>query len=445
MLKRTLLVCTVLAFSSTLTAQPITPGPINVTLLAEITAKGQKVNGVALEYEDELFSSSDLTEVYQVATSLDQQAAEKRTVLRAYTYHQPALSNHATSGRFVIVELDTRDANADLYALKTENEQPIKVRAKDTAGQIVKVEKVQKTQVPQYYRERLEYQIAQTGIVKLLNGKSLAKTTLKRTALSQYVKTPYLDDFVVKQVALTEPENRLSYNFYAAKDQTDKRPLTIFLHGSGQVGTDNIAHLLSSKGAISTLQYEDGFVLAPQYGTIFDPFDDVNKGQRGGVHWQTENRQRLLLKMIDQTLSENPAIDRNRIYLVGLSRGAEGALNLLQKRPYFFAAALLMSGREANTLDWIDGNATVESLRALKDEPIWFFHSPQDKVSPLSGSTVNYRILKNKLNAPNVKYTELYFSQAGDSGIINANAHNTWDLVFNSPTVLQWLLQQRLK
>ncbi|MDG6895024.1 hypothetical protein A6A20_05135 [Volucribacter amazonae] len=200
--------------------------------------------------------------------------------------------------------------------------------------------------------------------------------------------------------------------------------------------------ILRTYRAISTLAYEQSFVLAPQYQTPFDPFDNIEKGQRGGIHWQTDNRQQLLLKMIDQTLADNPNIDTNRIYLIGLSRGAEGALNLLLKRPHFFAGALLLSGREAHSLEWIDGNATKDNLASIKHIPIWFIHSQEDKIAPVTGSQKNYQILRS-LNAPFVKYNELIFQQVGDNGMINNNAHNSWDMAFDSPTVINWLLQQR--
>ncbi len=61
----------------------------------------------------------------------------------------------------------------------------------------------------------------------------------------------------------------------------------------------------------------------------------------------------------------------------------------------------------------------------------------------MRGSRINYAILHDNLNAPNVKYTEFTMQQAGDNGIVNANPHNTWDAVFNSPEVIQWLLHQR--
>ena len=148
--------------------------------------------------------------------------------------------------------------------------------------------------------------------------------------------------------------------------------------------------------------------------------------------------------MIDDTLAQYPQIDKNRIYLVGLSRGAEGSVKLLLNQPHFFAAALLMSGREAYTHEWADGNATKENLAPIKNIPMWFFHSKEDNISPVKGSRINVKILTEELQAPNVKYTEFTMENIGDNGIVNNNAHNTWDAVFNSPEVMQWLVQQNV-
>lgn len=449
MVKNVLIGLSLLSLSLLSYAQDDIPTPaknIQVTLLSDITAQGQKITGVALEYEDNILSGTDLRKIYKISTALDNQEKRERTVLKAYVNNQPTLSVQPHSGRFVIIELDNQDKNADVYSLKTANEKPMQFLTRDKQGNISQIEKVQATKIPQYYEDRLKYFIEQTGYLKLINGKTVAKSQLNQSAVKDHIKTTYLDNFSAGKIVLNSPQNTLHFKVYKPKVENNKKyPLTIFLHGSGQVGSDNIAQLLSSKGAISTLQYEAGFVLAPQYESVFDPFDNKAHGQKGGIHWQTENRQQLVLKMIDETLKNNPQVDLDRIYLIGLSRGSEGALNLLLKRPHFFAGALLMSGREVLTNEWIDGNASKENLAPIKDIPMWFFHSKEDKISPVNGSRINVKILQQQLQAANVKYTEFTMENAGDNGIINNNAHNTWDAVFNSPEVMQWLLQQKRK
>ncbi|TDQ59386.1 putative peptidase [Mesocricetibacter intestinalis] len=422
---------------------PQIPAWVGVTLLSEVTEQGQRINAVALEYESDVLSGSNLGHLYRVATSLDQQGQEPRSVLKAYVNDKAETAYQAKTGRFVIIELDSRDNNAALYSLRKENERPMKFRARDSDGKIIEIEKVQRNNVPKFYHARLQYHIEQKGLLKLSNGKTLDGFIVSQSAAKNKVKNRYIDNFIAHQVASGDPHNILRYRLYTPTGSAKSYPLLLFLHGSGQVGSDNLAQLLSSKGATFTLAYEQGFVLAPQYSSVFDPFDDANKGQRGGIHWQSDNRMDLVLQMLDRTLAKNPTIDKRRIYLVGLSRGAEGALKLLQKRPHFFAGALLISGREADSLEWIDGNATPASLAPLKNVPIWFFHSKQDQVAPVQGSRINYRIL-SALGAPYVKYTEFSFIRAGDNGIINHNPHNSWDAVFNSPEVITWLLAQRL-
>ncbi|TYA29759.1 phospholipase [Aggregatibacter actinomycetemcomitans] len=444
MLRKILIAFLLLITDLGILAQDDTPKegkPINIILLAEVTSSGQKITGLALEYEDYVLSSSDLRNTYQVFTLLERQE-QPRTIIRAYVNNLPEKTPQAKSGKFVIIEFDDRDTNANLYSLIIDNKNPMKFRAKDQSGHIIEIEKVQSTKIPQYYDEKLVYKIKQIGYVKLSNGKTIDRNEVIQNAERKNVRTLFIDDFSEQVVALNE-NNLLKYRFYRPHlTEHKKYPLTIFLHGSGQVGSDNIAHIISNKGAISTLQYEPGFVLAPQYNTIFDPFDDKNHGQKGGIHWQTRNRANLVLKMIDETVQQNPAIDEKRIYLIGLSRGSEGVLNLLLMRPNFFAGALLASGREARTIEWLDGNANSINLAPIKNVPMWFFHSKEDQISPVKGSRINYQILVNELNAKNVRYTEFSTERAGDNGILN-NAHNTWEAVFNSPEVISWLLQQK--
>ena len=434
MLKRTILLLLSIFSSAFSIASTIKP-----TFLAEVTPTGAKITAVALEYKDNILSGSDLRKIYDVETSLNQKEYIKRNIIRAYVNDKPNKAFESKAGKFVILELDYRDTNANFYSLRTENDQAVSFKAKDANGQIIHVNKVQSNKVPEFYQNELTYLVKQKGILKFSNGEDVSPSEIKDYANKENISIKYIDLFSSHQISLSQAENNLLYRLYSPqKIENKKYPLTLFLHGSGQVGKDNMAHLLSSKGAISTLQYEEGFVVAPQYSSVFDPFD------KEGIHWQINNRHQLIFKMLDEIIANNPNIDTQRIYVVGLSRGAEGGLYLLQKRPELFAGALLMSGREANTIEWIDGNATKDSLLALKDKPIWFFHSKEDKVSPVQGSRINYDILSKEIGSKFVKYTEFTTQQEGDNGIVNNNAHNSWDAVFNSPEAMEWLLKQKL-
>ncbi|MFC0309744.1 alpha/beta hydrolase-fold protein [Gallibacterium trehalosifermentans] len=415
-----------------------------VKLITQVTEKGQKISGIALQYEADILSGKELAGLYQVEVQLDNKVLGHRHIVDAYTQQGITQQNDVAIGDTVFLVLDKEDKFADSYELEQANTEPMNFRAIDAQGTPITKQVVQSNKVPKFYGNRLQYVIKQKGLLKLTNSKTVGERHITVSASSENVVNPIIDRFQSKQVSLNTKENYLNYRVYIPDlEKNRKYPLVIFLHGSGQVGSDNIAHLLSSRGAISVLDYSPSFIVAPQYQTVFDPFDDVTKGQQGGIHWQTNNRRQLVLKMIDKTILENPQIDTNRVYLIGLSRGAEGAMSLLLDRPTFFAGALLMSGREAGTVEWIDGKATTDLLAPIKDIPIWFFHSKEDKVSPVAGTRKNYTLLHDQLRGKDIRYTEFSYQKAGDNGIVNNNPHNTWDAVFNSPAIMRWLLAQQ--
>lgn len=92
-----------------------------------------------------------------------------------------------------------------------------------------------------------------------------------------------------------------------------------------------------NKGAVVWPTVEECYVVAPQCPAVFDVMDAYNAetGKGGGIHWQSKNRRTLLLGIIDELIAANPTIDTSRIYVQGLSRGAEGAMYLMLSRPNF--------------------------------------------------------------------------------------------------------------
>lgn len=442
-------------------------------LLGTPTAKGYRVHAVALDYGKPLLSANHLDKGFRVDVAVDGKPVCSRAVERAYLNHAPTVGARPDAGQHLILELDPFDSCAPAHEYRSDNEAPMTFRAKDAQGKVVQIERKQLIRIPTHYGARLKYTVHQDVRLKALDGETLDARTFSLTG--EQDDGGILAAFASGEVKGGGKDNRLLYRLYkpahapsqsarsaalpgeghqngvngqksaaggddAGKRVNGKRYLVLALHGSGQTGKDNLAPLLSSRQAVATLDHEDGYVLVPQYDGVFDAADP-----QGGVHWQTPNRRALLLKLIDETLAAHPDIDRSRIYLNGLSRGGEGALYLMMDRPGFFAGALIMSGREAHSVEWMDGNATADNMKVLARQPIWFFHAVEDKVSPVDGTRTNVRILRDELKNPHVRYTELSFARPGDNGMLNDSAHNTWDMVYESPAAMQWLLQQRLE
>ena len=238
---------------------------------------------------------------------------------------------------------------------------------------------------------------------------------------------------------LLRPSNILKTNkikgFYVAKDgrlkgaskenkeKELKLPLVIFLHGSGERGNDNEAQLKNGVQAFcepNTWAKNPCFVLAPQCPDGHR-WVDYNLSQVTVFTKKPTDPMRLLLALIDKTLAENPAIDRKRIYLTGLSMGGFGTFDLLMRRPALFAAAMpLCSGGDP------------QYAATIKDIPMWVFHGRRDDVAPCRLSRVIVSALKKAGGKP--KFTE--YTTLG---------HAIWQETFYNPEVTAWLFAQRKK
>ncbi|WP_276500547.1 prolyl oligopeptidase family serine peptidase [Terrimonas pollutisoli] len=186
-----------------------------------------------------------------------------------------------------------------------------------------------------------------------------------------------------------------------AVDTATKWPLLIFLHGSGESGTD-----------LDKVKVHGPPKLVEQ-GKKF-PFIVVSPQAPPRAGWKVE----ILKQMLDD-IKKRYRVDNDRVYLTGLSMGGFGTWNLSEKYPDEFAAIAPICG---------GGNA--EQVWKLRHMPVWCFHGAKDDVVPSSASQTMVDALK-KYNS-NVKFT-LY---------PDAN-HNSWDVTYNNDSLYSWLLAQK--
>ncbi|MEJ5912904.1 hypothetical protein [Pseudokineococcus sp. 1T1Z-3] len=408
--------------------------------IAAITPVGARITTLVVDVGVPLLACADLTRAVAVTVQGPDGTAPV-PVARALTRDEPSPGEPA-GGRYVLLELaGPPEQLPQPYRLVRGNTEPMLFREHAADGSIVTRPRVQATSTPVPLGEEL---VLTVELRTLVGADGAQVRERSRQVTGRSVREPELGQFDEGVLAGPQEGNTLAYRIRRPSRTSRPAPLVLFLHGSGQVGTDNLAHLLSSRGAVGALEHDDPYVLAPQLPSVFDPFDpyDEASGRGGGIHWQSANRRRLLAGLVRRVVEEETRVDRRRVYVVGLSRGAEGALGLVLDEPQLVAGAVLLSGREAGTVEWMSGRATPDLLRPATGTPLWFFHAVQDAVSPVEGTRVNVDLLRG-LGHPSLRSTELGYEQRGDSGIVNDSAHNSWDLAFNSPDVWQWLLSQR--
>src|SRR5262249_51400455 len=113
----------------------------------------------------------------------------------------------------------------------------------------------------------------------------------------------------------------------------------------------------------------------------------------------------------------------NRVYLTGLSLGGDGTWRLASDHPDLFAAAMPTATSFFGPTD--------QRVQALKSMPLWVFHGAADHTTPPQNARKWVAALQ-AAGSTTVQYTEL-------PGL----GHNVWDIAYNDPKVIQWLLAQK--
>ncbi|MBA52888.1 MAG: carbohydrate esterase [Pseudomonadales bacterium] len=207
-----------------------------------------------------------------------------------------------------------------------------------------------------------------------------------------------------------------------ATDQT--YPIILALHSGRGRANDNIKQIdhtieILISGLVQDI--EPAYVLAPQadewthwvdYDSFSPPFLNFSQQEIP----QSDNLKtaiQLLRHIIDSY-----GIDRERVYITGISMGGEGTWDALTYYPELFAAAIPLNGA-----------GDPEALPRIERMPIRFFHGSADTITPVENSRALNQALRNFPN--NAVYTEL--PNAG---------HDIRDLVYTKE-LFEWLFAQR--
>jgi predicted peptidase len=195
----------------------------------------------------------------------------------------------------------------------------------------------------------------------------------------------------------------VNYIIKLPENQKEKFPLLVFLHGSGERGSDLELVKNHSPFTYQNLMKTDVALLAPQCPA--------------NTWWNTNAIYELI-----QSICKQYNIDKSRIYLTGLSMGGWGTWKLATEHPELFAAVAPVCG--------VTDTNIFRNIEVLKNTPVHIFHGALDDIVSPNRSIDIYQKLR-KVN-PNCSLS-----------IFPNDNHNSWDSAYSDPKFYEWLFAQK--
>ncbi len=214
----------------------------------------------------------------------------------------------------------------------------------------------------------------------------------------------------------TDTQVTVVYRLYIP-ETTESVPLVVTMHGSGESGSDGLAHVIGNEiaecWADPAWQAEHPcYVFSPQW-----PDSDVSNDLE-----LRDGYLKVYHDMLAEVISE---YQPSKVYLATLSMGSRLGFRYLTLYPEAFDAALMCCGAMQNA-----------DLSAVTDKPIWLVHAVSDFVNASQNSMDAYNQLTAAGNG-NVRLTILT-----DEGMNGLFSHAVWQKVFGTARYMDWLFAQ---
>lgn len=212
-------------------------------------------------------------------------------------------------------------------------------------------------------------------------------------------------------------------------DSTRSYPVIFFLHGAGERGSDNERQLIHGSKLFANHELRakyPAFVIIPQcsresyWSNVLRLYSAADRSFEFLADSPPTRYMELLMELVRYTLRSLP-VQKQQVYVGGLSMGGMGTFELVRRMPKTFAAAFPICG----------GGHTA-TAKKMKKVNWWVFHGAKDDVVPPLYSERMVKALQSA--GANVKFT-LY---------PHAN-HNSWDPAFAEPELFPWLFSQTKK
>lgn len=204
-------------------------------------------------------------------------------------------------------------------------------------------------------------------------------------------------------------------------------PLVLFLHGAGERGNDNQAQLKHGVRRFlepKAREQHPCIVIAPQcaegdYWSVVAR-DEASNPYRLVFDYNLPITASLQAAMeLVREVIRREGVDKDRVYLTGLSMGGMGTFEAVYRFPKLFAAAAPVCG----------GGQPEAYRKQHAKVPFWIFHGDEDPVVDVALS----RAMHQRLQAlgADVTYSEY-------PGV----KHNSWDNAYAEPELLEWMFSK---
>ncbi len=181
-------------------------------------------------------------------------------------------------------------------------------------------------------------------------------------------------------------------------------PVVLFLHGSGQKGTDGLGGIQGG--------------LAPAIASRPDDYPFLGVFPQAEESWKADSDDaRNALAALDDALTHykgNP----KRVVLTGLSMGGSGSWSIAAAHPERFSAVVTICGR-----------GDTETANRFKTLPLWAIVGDGDS----DKTVLNIRDMVTAIRAAGGQARHTEYRAVG---------HNSWDRAYNDPAVVEWMLAQ---
>ncbi|MEO2034306.1 MAG: prolyl oligopeptidase family serine peptidase [Planctomycetaceae bacterium] len=230
----------------------------------------------------------------------------------------------------------------------------------------------------------------------------------------------------LKHMQRSVGDHKLHYLVQAPTGKKPEKgwPLLLFLHGYGECGQD-IQQVKKHGPPKLITKFEElahCVIVSPQC-----PRDSW---------WRVA----ALKAVLDEVIEERGDLDKNRLYVTGLSMGGYGIWSFISHHPNYFAAAIPICGggnpfnlpnNRPGKKKGITNEFLPNGLRQANKLSIWAFHGRRDGSVPIQETETLVKRLKDA-GSKKIKFTAYE-----DAGHVQA-----WQKAYSNPKTWRWLFSQ---